>query len=718
MVYCCVPFCKSQQGKTPGVSFHQFPSDAELCSKWRKNISRENLVINDKFASTVVCSKHFNESDYVPGCRIRKLLVGVVPTVFELYPSYIVPAAKRPRKDPAYRDPPAPRNSSKRKAESLLPVHEDFGAREEVTEEKQSASTQTNSNNAHRSGYYLVIMKRLRAQVAYQRSKCAGLLRKLAVDKEKMNEYNDDKHYIAVKKIVADSQKGEKKAVFLRHQIEVYGSKRPCYSEEVVRECVIWRFLSPKGYDHARKSDLLTLPAKCTLQRYVGPSPTSSGMSLAMKERLIFEASMLSSKQHMASLIVAEAAIKPKCVYDRKADTVFGLKDKPSNSAAETLANRVFCFVLHGVANSHRIPCAYYFTKQLSGRDLFAWTKEVISAVESCGFVIVRIVTDYYSANVTMFKHMGSGCLSSVVPHPHNSDRVMFLSFDTCHILKNIRSQFLERELTDGTEVITGKFVQKLYEFQKDKTVKLARNLTRKHVYPSNFEKMNLLRAVQIFSPQVIAALCHLQENRCGDPALYSFRGVSPTILFMKMMKQWFDVHDTVYSGSDNKKPISDENDHRILWLEKDFTCYVRNIQEESIASRKGEFTDETYRALLFTTKATVETTRFLLRRGIKYVLTRNFNSDPVETLFGRLRSMWGGNDVLDARAVTIALDNIVKGKAIPLKQMQATDAHAEELATAVPQEVIAQLENLKGYFLDPSPSVTYSGLVYVGDTS
>ncbi|KAH7979786.1 hypothetical protein HPB49_011046 [Dermacentor silvarum] len=252
-----------------------------------------------------------------------------------------------------------------------------------------------------------------------------------------------------------------------------------------------------------------------------------------MKERLIFEASMHSSKQHMASLIVDEAAIKPKCVYDRKADTVVGLKDKPSNSvagsSAETLANRVLCFVLHGV----------------------------------------------------------------------------------------------------------------------------------------------------IFSPQVTAALSHLQENRCGDPALYSFREVSPTILLMKMMKQWFDVHDTVYSGSDNKKPISDENDHRMLWLEKDFTCYVRNIQEASIVSGKGEFTDETYHVLLFTTKATVETTRFLLERGIKYVLTRNFN--PVEAPFGRLRSMCGGNDLLDARAVTIALDNIVKGKAIPLKQMQVTDTHAEE---------------------------------------
>ncbi|KAH7946529.1 hypothetical protein HPB52_000645 [Rhipicephalus sanguineus] len=365
-----------------------------------------------------------------------------------------------------------------------------------------------------------------------------------------------------------------------------------------------------------------------------------------MKERLIFEASMLSRKQHMASLIIDEAAIKPKCVYDRKADTVFGLKDKPDNSAAcsstDTLANRVLCFVRH--------------------------------------------------------------------------DTVIFLSFDPCHILKNVRSQFLERELTDGKGVITGKFVQKLYEYQKDKTVKLARNLTRKHVYPSNLEKMNVLRAVQTFSLQVTEALSHLQENRRGDPALYSFREVTPTILFMKMMKQWFDIHDTVYSGSENKRPISEENDPRMVWLEKDFTCYVKNVQEASIASGKGELTSETYHALLFTTKATVEATKFLLGQGIKYVLTRNFNSDPVEALFGRLRSMCGGNDVLDAKAVTIALDNIVKEKAIHPRQVRLmSEIEAEELAAAVPLEVTEQLENLKGHLLDPSPSVTYSGLVYVG---
>ncbi|KAG0427057.1 hypothetical protein HPB47_025874 [Ixodes persulcatus] len=137
-----------------------------------------------------------------------------------------------------------------------------------------------------------------------------------------------------------------------------------------------------------------------------------------------------------------------------------------------------------------------------------------------------------------MFKHMGNGCLSTVVNHPDDHDRIIFLCFDPCHIIKNVQSQFLERKLTDGTGVVSGMFVQTLYDYQKDMTIKLARNMTRKHVCPSNLEKMNVLRAVQIFSPQVVAVLEHLQENACGDPALYVFKDASPTIRFMKTVKE------------------------------------------------------------------------------------------------------------------------------------------------------------------------------------
>lgn len=717
MVYCCVPLCKSQLGKTQGVSFHQFPSDSELFAKWLKNISRENFVFNDKSASSVVCSRHFLASDYVSGCRIRKLLPGAVPTVFDEYPCYLVPSVKKPRKKPADRTCVPGRKPHKRKAESqestdISELPDDYSAK------NPSISTQTINNEAKRASGYVSLIGRLRKQVAYQRSKCGKIQQQLDAERRIVAFYRGNKRHASVKRIVGDAGKGDKKATFLLHQIDSYGQKRPAYPEEVIRECVVWRFLSPKGYDHARTSQLLTLPAKCTLQRYVGPSPTSSGMSAAMRERLTYEASLLSTKQHMATLIIDEASIKPKCVYDRKSDAVFGFRDKPNSdtscSSKEILANRVLCFVLHGISSSYRIPCSYYFTKQLSGRDLYAWTKEVIAAVESCGFLVVRIVTDNYSSNTTMFKLMGNGCLSTVVKHPQDPHRVIFLSFDPCHVLKNIRSQFLERELTDSSGVICGAFVQKLYELQKGMTVKLARNLTRKHVYPTNLEKMNVLRAVQIFSPQVIAAIEHLQENAKGDPAFYIFRKASSTVHFMKTVKQWFDIHDTTYAGSGNKMLITKADDTRLLWLTGEFTSYMEGIQQTSKAVGKSAFTDETFQALLFTTKSTVQTVEFLLRRGVNSILTRKLNSDPIEALFGKLRMMCGGNDMLDARAVTAALDHIAKTESSIGSRVKTQCVDAEEMISTLPQAVFEELKHFKETPVTSSPSVTYSGLTYV----
>lgn len=49
--------------------------------------------------------------------------------------------------------------------------------------------------------------------------------------------------------------------------------------------------------------------------------------------------------------------------------------------------------------------------------------------------------------------------------------------------------------------------MKNLYRMQQDRIVKPVRFLTRKHVFPSNLEKMNVRRAVQLLSPAVTAAL-------------------------------------------------------------------------------------------------------------------------------------------------------------------------------------------------------------------
>ncbi|KAH9371482.1 hypothetical protein HPB48_017724 [Haemaphysalis longicornis] len=76
---------------------------------------------------------------------------------------------------------------------------------------------------------------------------------------------------------------------------------------------------------------------------------------------------------------------------------------------------------------------------------------------------------------------------------------------------------------------------------------------------------------------------------------------------------------------------------------------------------------------------------------------------------------MCGGNDQLDARAVTAALDRIVKGKALCTKEAETPDVDAEEVAATLSEKFHDELEDLAQCQAPTPRSVTYSGLSYVG---
>ncbi|KAH6946526.1 hypothetical protein HPB50_013789 [Hyalomma asiaticum] len=57
---------------------------------------------------------------------------------------------------------------------------------------------------------------------------------------------------------------------------------------------------------------------------------------------------------------------------------------------------------------------------------------------------------------------------------------------------------------------------------------------------------------------------------------------------------------------------------------------------------------------------------------------------------------MCGGNDQLDARAVTTALDRIVKAKSICLKEAETSDVDAEQVAATLSGKFHNDLEDLR----------------------
>ncbi|XP_049272289.1 uncharacterized protein LOC125758736 [Rhipicephalus sanguineus] len=359
--------------------------------------------------------------------------------------------------------------------------------------------------------------------------------------------------------------------------------------------------------------------------------------------------------------------IKQKLQYNKQQDCFVGHADVSLEQQGGdlTLANSLLCFVITGLSTTYRIPVAYYFTKGLTGPQLHKLLIFVLEKVEACGFRVIRLVSDNHKVNVNAMKLLGDGLLTYRVEHPCDCDRLLFLSFDPCHVLKNVRSQFLAHDFGPKGEV-SSCYIKKLYELQKDLIVKPVRYLSRKHVYPNNIEKMNVARAIQVMSPDVTATLEHLRDQ-AGHTSSASFAAAGQTIIFMQNMYRWFVLHDTsnttqhIHKKWPDTRHFDDTEDARLEWLEVTLPMYLDELKN-SCGNRKEFLTKETYEALLLTTYSTVACIKYLLtEEKFLFVLTRKFNSDPIESLFGTLRMSSGCNDMLDVRSVLSGLEKVLK---------------------------------------------------------
>ncbi|KAK8774441.1 hypothetical protein V5799_011024 [Amblyomma americanum] len=308
-------------------------------------------------------------------------------------------------------------------------------------------------------------------------------------------------------------EQNDARALFIQEQLAFLGSSKRCWQEETIRQCVLWHAKSPSCYQLLRESGVLKLPCRSTLKRYIGAC-TGEVVSSLIKQRLHVEAKLHSKQARCGSLIMDEMSIKQATIYHKQSDAVHGLVNlggaEVDYNLEDELATHLLCFVFVGLSTHYRLPVGYYFSKALTGGQLEILALKVMASVEEAGFQVVRLVADNHQANCKFFSSLSGGPIKLVIIHPLDESRQLYLSFDYCHILKNIRSQFLDekRIFRNKGKLILPDYLRLLYKVQERQgAFKMVRCLTKKHLWPSNFEKMNVSRAVDIFSPQVKYAL-------------------------------------------------------------------------------------------------------------------------------------------------------------------------------------------------------------------
>ncbi|KAL3234657.1 hypothetical protein MRX96_022621 [Rhipicephalus microplus] len=237
--------------------------------------------------------------------------------------------------------------------------------------------------------------------------------------RERLQAFESNKEIACFVSVLRAADEGHKTAV-IKNQVSNFASKKPAYTESILRECVFWKACSNKGYEYVRTRGLFKLPRRATLQKYIGHSTVVTSL---ITERLGAEFQALQVEQEIfCSLIIDEMAIQQKVMYDRQLDKVFGLVDmgpEQQSCATPEVPKRLLCFVLRGLSTAYVITVGYFFTRCLRSEQLRSMTMTVIKAVEDVGFRVTRIVTDNHQSNVALFKSLSEdGMLAHVVPHP------------------------------------------------------------------------------------------------------------------------------------------------------------------------------------------------------------------------------------------------------------------------------------------------------------
>ena len=359
------------------------------------------------------------------------------------------------------------------------------------------------------------------------------------------------------------------------------------------------------------------------------------------------KASILPEHERHVILMLDEIHVNPKITY--KGGCFVGMA---SNSPIDEATN-VQAFMICSLLSSNKDVAALIPVKSMNAAYLKECTFKVISMLENCGYLVICLISDNNRVNRNMFTALSDGELKPWIPHPCNSLRKLFFLFDSVHLLKCIRNNWLGQSDTENTftfpDFTTGSIcraslshVRQLYDSEKDSIVKMAPGLNRKALFPSNLERQNVKLALKIFDEKLIVALDHFGQHTGKD--------VSGTRSFVSIiLKLWKILNvksvDKGYRKRDtDSNPIHESSDGRVLFLNDVFNwlCKWESLNQKP---REGRLSNETLVALKHTVSCFNQLIPYLLETlHLSYVLTGKFQTDCLEARFGKYRKMSGTN--------------------------------------------------------------------------
>ena len=253
-------------------------------------------------------------------------------------------------------------------------------------------------------------------------------------------------------------------SIFWKSQIENRRAKGKRWHPVMIKWCLLLRHQSSNAYEMLRKSGI-QLPSQRTLRDYTHYYASSVGFSTELDLQLMDDVKfeLLSGYQKFICVIGDEMHVKDNLVYNKFSGELTGFIDLDDIShhllqleeqlegsesdASPSLATTVFVFMVRGLFSRIQFPYATFAAKSVSADQLLPLYMEALFRLERCGFRVIGITLDGYSANRRLMNLLSDSETDSKLNFKTRNPfatqrRSIFFFSDPPHLLKTIRNSF------------------------------------------------------------------------------------------------------------------------------------------------------------------------------------------------------------------------------------------------------------------------------------
>ena len=407
------------------------------------------------------------------------------------------------------------------------------------------------------------------------------------------------------------------------------------WSNKSVTDALKLRFALGKfGYDYLRSTGYPT-PSYSTLNRRMQCINMDFGILSSILNAMKSKVTYMSDADRWCALMVDEMEIASNKVFDVSENRFvggvsLGSKDVPGKHYTVVL--------VRGLKSQWKQVIAHEITgPTTSGEDMFDLISRCILACQQIGLIVKAIVSDMGSNNKALWKELDVGVTKHERKTSFLSPDTTYVVADVPHLLKNLRTTTLSRPLIlpkfvctreglSSRHVTTG-CIKDLWisETSSETSLRSLHHLSKEHLFPTQYGKMSVAVAVQLFSTKTAAALEKSVRLRVLND------NVLTTAWWIRFIQQWFSI----MTARHIVKGITINNKNEKFEFLRDVIDIVQNMQ-------LGAGWKPLQTGIIMSTLSVIELADEAFQNGFKFFLPGRLTQDALENVFSQVRRKAG----------------------------------------------------------------------------